>query len=143
MMIDQTQPSDFVDIDPQDEQSRELVQYTLEYGRKVLAACRAATIWSNDGVIVAIVGVVAVHPGRAQVWTMLARNAGQHLLGLTRAVKMLLKGFGDYGRLEATVRTDFEPGHRWARLVGFERECTMRRFGPDGQDHDLYVRLKA
>ena len=143
MMIKPTQSFDFVHIHPQDEQARDLVQYTLEYGRKVLAACQAATITDDDGTPVAIVGVVVVHPGRAQVWTMLAQNAGQHMLGLTRAIKKLLKGFADYDRVEATVRTDFAPGHRWARLVGFERECTMRCFGPDGQDYDLYARVKV
>ena len=143
MMIRQTQTSDLLNIRPQDEQSRDQAQYTLEYGRKVLAVCQAATVTDNNGGIVAVVGVVAVHPGRALVWTVLARNAGQYMLGLTKAMKKLLEGFGDYDRLEAAVRTDFVPGHRWARLIGFERECTMRRFGPDGQDHDLYVRIKA
>ena len=143
MRIKTTDAADFTRLDPQDEQAHDLVQYTLEYGRKVLAACEAATILSNDGVVVAIVGVVVVHPGRALVWTMLARDAGRHMLGLTKTVKKLLQGFCNYDRVEATVRADFSPGHRWARLFGFERECTMRRFGPDGQDYDLYARVKA
>jgi hypothetical protein len=39
------------------------------------------------------------------------------------------------------VYPNFEPGHRWARMLGFEQEGLMRAFGHDGSDMVMYSRV--
>jgi hypothetical protein len=46
-----------------------------------------------------------------------------------------------YKRIETSVATDFEQGHRWAQMLGFKNEGTMRCFTPQGMDCDLYARI--
>ena len=46
------------------------------------------------------------------------------------------------GRVEFTVRADFEKGHRWAKMLGFTVESPLlRAYGPLGEDHVGYVRF--
>lgn len=95
-----------------------------------------------DGKVVACVGVHEFHAGRAEGWALLAAQASSVLRPITRAVL----GWIDqcpYGRLEANVATDFEAGHRWARMLGFQVEGpARRRYAPDGGDVVPYVRLR-
>ena len=42
-----------------------------------------------------------------------------------------------------TVLKDFKQGHRWAKILGFELETpTLRAYGPAGEDHAGYVRIR-
>jgi hypothetical protein len=46
------------------------------------------------------------------------------------------------GRLELTVRFDFDEGHRWAKMLGFKVETPVMPFyGPEGEPHSMYVRI--
>jgi RimJ/RimL family protein N-acetyltransferase len=48
----------------------------------------------------------------------------------------------DFKRVEAYVDANFEAGHRWITMLGFEREGYMRAFSPLGDDAVLYARIK-
>lgn len=93
-----------------------------------------------DGTVVACAGLTHFTPGRAQGWALIGSGAQKHLLGITKAVKAFFDGV-NVRRIETPVRTDFVEGHRWVRILGFTREGTMRNFGEDGQDYDLYARV--
>jgi len=46
-------------------------------------------------------------------------------------------------RVEAYVDFEFEPGHRWARMLGFKLEAPrMKCHRPDGGDSALYARIR-
>lgn len=93
-----------------------------------------------DGEVVACAGLSHFTPGRAQGWALFGKKAAPHFLAITREVKRFFDG-QNVRRVETPVRTDFEQGHRWARMIGFTREGTMRKFGEDGHDYDLYARV--
>ncbi len=76
--------------------------------------------------------------GRAIAWAFLAADAP--MLEATRAARLVLDACG-LRRVECWVEVDFQAGHRWAHLLGFEREGLMRSFSPDGRDHVLYARV--
>lgn len=94
-----------------------------------------------DGVILCCGGMIEIWQGRWQGWTLLSADCGRHMLALTRTVRRLFSGV-DPRRLEAYVYTDFEPGHRWMRALGFKPEGIMYGFGEDGGDMVMYARLR-
>lgn len=93
-----------------------------------------------DGEPVACGGTMMQWPGRHQAWMYLNKDSGQHMLLVTRAVRRALDKVA--GRVELTVRSDFEQGHRWAKMLGFTVESPkLEAFGPEGEDHTGYVRF--
>ena len=95
----------------------------------------------HNGEPVACGGYVTQWPGRHVCWMFMNYVAGPHMLSITRAVIKKLDAIS--GRLELTVRCDFRAGHRWAKMLGFLVETqTMKAYGPEGEDHTLYVRYR-
>lgn len=94
-----------------------------------------------DGRVIIVAGLVQQWHGRALTWAYLDRNAGEHMVAIHKAVKRYLDlqvGM----RIEATVDCEFEPGHRWVRMLGFELECErMKRYLPTGGDSALYAKV--
>lgn len=93
-----------------------------------------------DDMTVACGGAVEVWPGRHNAWCYMTDPAMRHIRGITgkaREVLALPKG-----RIECTVRVDFEPGHKWMKILGFEVETPLlKAYGPYGEDHTGYVRF--
>ncbi|MBO4674990.1 MAG: hypothetical protein J5601_02755 [Elusimicrobiaceae bacterium] len=78
--------------------------------------------------------------GRVSVGSFLSQNCGEYFREMQRLIERLFK-FYNATRYEAIVKTDFENGHRMIKILGFEREGTMKKFF-DGKDFDLYARCK-
>lgn len=101
----------------------------------------AFTALDGDEVL-ACAGVLELWEGRGAVWAFLSENIGHRMVAVHRAVRRYFDVL-DFRRLEAEVAIDFEQGHRWMRLLGFELESPrMRSYFPDGSDAALYVRVK-
>jgi hypothetical protein len=77
--------------------------------------------------------------GRVSVGSFLSQNCGEYFREMQRLIERLFK-FYNATRYEALVKTDFENGHRMIKILGFEREGTMKKFF-DGKDFDLYARV--
>lgn len=93
-----------------------------------------------DNRVVLCGGTMELWPRRHQCWAYLNARTGKYMLRTTRGAKRIIDAA--QGRIEATVRVDFEPGHRWMRLLGFKVETpVLARFGPDGRDHVGYVKF--
>lgn len=93
-----------------------------------------------DGEPIVCAGTIEHWPGRHQAWAYLGLNSGPHMTWITLAVRKNLKTIR--GRIECTVRADFELGQRWAEMLGFEIEAPrMRQYGPEGEDHIGFVRI--
>lgn len=90
--------------------------------------------------VVICAGVIVDLPGRGTAWALLSNKACRHLLGCTRAVENFLRDV-EMRRVQTYIETSFEAGHRWAQLLGFTREGTLRAWGPAGEDYDLYARV--
>jgi hypothetical protein len=95
-----------------------------------------------DGQPVCCAGAQEFHPHRAEVWALMSRDARPVMRQMTRAAR----GWFEqclYARLEMHVATDFEAGHRWARMLGFVVEGPEKlAYSRDGGSVIPYVRLK-
>jgi hypothetical protein len=108
---------------------------------ETLALLEGARSWTAmvDGEVIGCGGTIQQWPGRHTAWAYFSYLSGPHMGWATRAVR---RGLAEVqGRIEFTVRADFEAGHRWARLLGFAVETPrLVAFGPTGEDHVGYTR---
>lgn len=111
-----------------------------EYGPSLAKAGPAYSLVDGDAVF-ATAGLIKQWDHRAIAWALISEEAGPHFFMIHKAVRRALT-FHNYRRVETSVSCDFEQGHRWARMLGFEREGRMRAFTPDGRDCDLYARVQ-
>ncbi len=129
--------------DPSDADIRSLLPDT-DATRELLEE-NARTWWEEEEVL-AIVGVAPLWEGVGTVWTLLSAASRQRGVLLTRGVlrfiDLLHQGRG-YRRLQATVELGDEIAQLWIIRLGFKYESTMVAYGPGGETHDMYVRLRG
>jgi len=88
-------------------------------------------------------GIVTMAEGRGVAWAYRSQNIGHRMVSVTRAARKHMIGVCKHFRIEMHVDCDFEAGHRWAKMLGFEKECDrMRAFTPDKRDCALYAMVK-
>ena len=131
----------FRQIDLQESQ-----QYLAPYMSEVQAKALEDSGWAWTAVDehgpIGCAGIVHMWQGRGLVWAYIASRAtGSKFLGVHKAVQRFLDGCY-IKRLEMTVDTGFEQGHRWAKMLGFEMEAPhMEAYRPDGGSVSLYSRV--
>lgn len=109
---------------------------------KSLEAVQSFSAIGDDGAPIACAGVIEVGPGRAMAWSYLGAVVGREFLLVHRAVNRFLD-LAPYRRIEATTDAEFEEGHRWLKLLGFECEAPrMKAYTIDGRDAALYARVR-
>lgn len=91
--------------------------------------------------IIASLGILPQWENRAVAWGLIGDKARPHFVPLTKAIMRFID-LCEYRRIETPVDVEFAEAHRWARMLGLQREGTMRAFTPDGRDCDLYARVK-
>lgn len=98
----------------------------------------------SDGKVISCGGVVPTGVYRQVAWSLMGTDSGKYLTALTRAVRRFLD-LNECKRTETHVRSDFEAGHRWAKMLGFINETPdgMRGWGDDGYDYCLYARING
>lgn len=96
----------------------------------------------DGGRCIACAGLLHVWPGRAVAWAILAADCNKSIISITRFIKFVLTTH-KIARVEATVAVDFAAGHRWMRMLGFEREDRdgLRKYDPHGRTFALYARV--
>ena len=104
----------------------------------------SATAFAN-GKPVAVFGFVSIWKGVAEAW-LIADSGARHLpVTLTRygkaAQDIAMISMGLH-RLQITVRNTDNRAVKWARAIGYEQECVMRKYGPDQVDYLLMARYK-
>lgn len=122
--------------------SQAIMQPTLskpEYAESLYKAGPAYSLVDGDAVY-ASMGLIPQWEGRAVAWGLISAEAGQHFIKIHKAVRRTMT-IHPYRRIETAVACDFAQGHRWATMLGFEREGRMRAYTPDGRDCDLYARI--
>lgn len=95
-----------------------------------------------DGEVQAVVGMQKQWSGRAVVFAMIGQV--KNWVAFTRQVKAIMNEHANkHGiiRLELTTECDFEQASRWAQMLGFSKESTMKHYGVDGADHVMWVKL--
>lgn len=91
--------------------------------------------------VIAMAGVSMFWNGRGHGWATIADNGRPYLKAITKEVMNFLK-FTSISRIETAVDCRFDAGHKWAQMLGFQKEGTMRSWGPNGENYDLYSRVK-
>lgn len=95
----------------------------------------------HDGRIIVCSGLIRHWSTRAEAWLLMGCPVSRvEMLWIHRRVLEFLNGL-DVARVETTVDDSFDAGHRWARMLGFNAEGLMRKFGPDGSDYQMYARV--
>ena len=116
-------------------QPRQAEEVTDEVLKAVEEFSYARTYMEN-GKPIAIAGLFQETPWRAKAWAYLSP-------GMEKTMVPVFGGFRreilatSYRRVEMDVDTDFEQGHRMARLLGFTRECDRPHHG-NGKTTTLY-----
>lgn len=139
--IVQLQPWHLAELRLQEAQAGEVARCDLlTHAMRLIQSGPALAVLAADGRPVAAGGLAEVHPHYATAWALLGADAGAAMTAITRAVRRVLAS-GAWQRVDTTVRSDFVAGHRWAVMLGFSHGATMRMWGPDRSDHDLYERI--
>lgn len=93
--------------------------------------------------IAACAGVCTVWR-RGDAWAIVTDVGRAHPMIVHRTVKRRLAQIIDEYRLirvQADVVRTFYAGRAWAHRLGFDKESTLRKFGPQGEDFIRYVLL--
>jgi hypothetical protein len=93
-----------------------------------------------DGLPVACSGLIELWKNRAQAWALLSADAGPYMLPITREIRFRLAS-SSFRRIEMAVDVGFDAGIRWAHMLGYEHEATVRCYFPDGRGARLYARI--
>ena len=111
-------------------------QYMIE------SASVQLTLMTEKLEVAGLVGLSRLWDGVAQAWLFTSEIARGHGLSYTKECRRLLEYHAnrlDFFRVHIVVDTSIEENIRWAKLVGFEYECTMKNAAPDGSDMDIMV----
>lgn len=93
---------------------------------------------------VAAAGLIPFYPGRKSVaWAVISKDIGPYMLPITKEVRRFLDE-DPTPRIEMYVLSDFNAGHKWAKMLGFKCETPegMRKHSYFGRDEFLYSRVK-
>jgi hypothetical protein len=92
---------------------------------------------------IGVAGFVNQWSGRATAWAIFKDMPKTAWPAVVRKVAyemglLLLQGIH---RIEATVPVNYGAGCRLAQMLGFVAEARLKAYGPDRQDHFMFVRL--
>jgi hypothetical protein len=101
--------------------------------------------WIGDGRVLAMFGVALYWQGMAEAWLMVDQKSIQNrALQLTKGSRRFFDNIGPaigLRRCQLMVSVAHKEAISWARLLGFEQEAVLRRYGVDGADHLVFARL--
>lgn len=93
---------------------------------------------------VACGGVVIPYAGLGEAWLIAGPTAPSHARAVVRACRHGLAAViekHNLVRVQAMVLRHLEQGHRLMRVLGFEREALLRKYGFHGADMFMYAKF--
>ena len=102
--------------------------YTVLYCGQPVIATGICELWDSVG----------------EAWMIADNEIAKHPITFARLVKThLIKYMSDYNfkRVQANVRSDWKPAHRFARFCEMKKEGDMPMFGPEGSTYTRYARV--
>lgn len=118
----------------------------IKSGQDMSSICRYGFTGFFGDQIAVCSGFIEQWKGRAISWALMDLSVvGWKMFPIHRHVSRIINMYQPsvFKRLEMTVDVDFGPGHRWARLLGFKKDCVLDHYCPDGSDHTLYSRVRT
>lgn len=111
--------------------------------KRAFAAYESNPGWSlmHEGRFVAGGGIVIPYQGLGEAWLIAGPEAPAHSLTIVRACQSVLEDAHllKLVRVQAMVMRHLEAGHRLMRVLGFQQECLVRKYGLHGADMYLYA----
>jgi len=110
-----------------------------------ISTCNGSVTFLVDDEPVAIFGGFFISQGVFQVWSLMSESVRKYPLAFHKSVKEMIDHWFErlnMTRMQMSVRVDHVEGARWAELLGFSCEGTMKKYGPTGDDHKLFARVK-
>lgn len=86
-------------------------------------------------------GLFPEKPKVGILWAVLSASAGAHMLAIHRITLRFLD-IEPLRRIEATTEDGHTAGCRWLEMLGFQFEGRMRAYGPGGETHLRYSRVR-
>jgi RimJ/RimL family protein N-acetyltransferase len=88
-------------------------------------------------------GFLPIWTGVAEMWLLIEERGRKYGKSLTRAA-LTVRDFAvlsnNLHRLQITVRCGDIRAVKWAQAIGFDKEATLHRYGPDGSDFYIFAR---
>lgn len=143
------QPIDVVALDLQESQVGQLGAYEpvrdIKHGVELQALGPAWSALDDDGNVLCCAGFGTVFAGRQAIaWALFGQRFADSARAQARVLAFMRQRVADVGypRLEAIARADQAAECRWLERIGFSRAMLLRQWGPLGQDHVFYERVK-
>lgn len=121
--------------------------HNLEDGRELAEGGPAWTA-IGGGRILCCAGFKELFPageksgGHAVAWALLATGLGAAHVAVTRFAREQIRA-SSYSRIEAIARAHVAAECKWPRLLGMKLAATLRAWGPDGETHLLFERIRG
>ena len=99
----------------------------------------------KDGEILAITGLVIIHPGMAEIWSFTGKAIDKYKILFAQASIMVVDFWirkYNLHRLQANTHVEHATSIKWLEWLGFEREGLMRKFGASAENFYLYARIR-
>lgn len=104
----------------------------------------AYTFYRNDKAVMCA-GIVLCFPGMGEAWLVADRAIKQFPYAAFRALLDSMEQHIEQDKLhrvQANTISSWRGAIHFIEKMGFEKECTMRKAGPAGEDRDLFARVK-
>jgi hypothetical protein len=110
-------------------------------------------VWENggpaytlmiDGQIVCCAGVVLMEWNRGEAWTLVSSLFYKYPKTSFKAIKVKLDEIArekNLRRVQSVISSNSEWGERWMEHLGFQKEGTLRAYGPSGGDFVMFSRI--
>jgi hypothetical protein len=95
--------------------------------------------------IIAIFGGALAWDGLFDVFAIISESIRKRPIEFHKRTLLIIEDFFNLlnlRRMQFIVRSDYCEGKRWAESLGFEKEATHKKYGPKGQDYDLFARFR-
>lgn len=99
---------------------------------KIIACGGLILIWGEGG-------------GVGEAWLLTTADVQDSPLAFTKAVRAAMSSnMNAYNlhRVQCTVDVDFKMGIRWIKMIGFQNEGIMTKYGPDQRDYLRFAVIK-
>lgn len=96
-----------------------------------------------NGRPVACFGYMLIWSGVAEMWLLIEERGRKYAKSLTRGAVVLRDCAvlsNNLHRIQITVRSSDIRAVRWASAIGFEKEATLHKYGPDQSDFFIFSR---
>lgn len=133
---------DFLEPHPLFAGEQDLLERTVNVAQSSVNSL--TLLW--EGKVLAVVGFQSWWRGVAEFWSVSSHYINKcpksYISFLNKLIEIQMKAF-NLTRAQIGLSHNFQDRAKWANLLGFEYEATLKKYGPDGSDQDIYVRFSS